>query len=74
MKSEKELTENISKLTTIIHIEFPELIKYLNEMPETIPTVVCPEINAKILQDYFSTLENLLLEYAPNHNHFIKNL
>ena len=74
MKSKKELTENISKLTTTIHLEFPELMKYLNEMPETIPYVAHPEISAKILQDYFNTLENLLLEYAPNHKHFIKTL
>lgn len=67
MKTEKELNENISKITMTIREEFPELIKFLNEMPETIPDVKHPEITIKILQDYFNSLENLLLKYAPNH-------
>ncbi|MDN3677631.1 hypothetical protein QWY90_09915 [Flavobacterium paronense] len=50
-----------------IRKEFPELIKFLNEMPETIPDALHPEITIKILQDYFNSLENLLLKYAPNH-------
>ncbi len=74
MKTEKELTENISKITMVIRDEFPELIKFLNEMPETIPDVEHPEINTKILQNYFNSLKNLLLKYAPNHNHFGKIL
>ena len=74
MKTEKELMENISKLTTTIRSEFPELMKFLNEMPETIPNIVSPEINRKSLEEYFNSLENLLLKYAPNHSHFGKNL
>lgn len=71
MKTEKELNDNIQKMMTTIREEFPELIKFLNEMPETIPDVAHPEINTKILQDYFNSLESLLLKYAPNHSHFI---
>ena len=67
MKTEKELNENISKITMTIREEFPELIKFLNEMPETIPDVLHPEITIKILQDYFNSLENLLVKYASNH-------
>lgn len=74
MKTEKELTENISKITMTIREEFPELIKFLNEMPETIPNVVHPAIDTKILQDYFNSLKKLLQEYAPNHSHFGKTL
>ena len=74
MKTEKDLMENISKLTTTIRSEFPELMKFLNEMPETIPNVVSPEITRKSLEEYFNSLENLLLKYAPNHSHFGENL
>lgn len=70
MKTKKELNENISKLTSVIRNEFPELMKFLNEMPETIPDVEHPVINIEILQDYFNSLENLLLKYSPNHSHF----
>ncbi len=73
MKTEKELIENISKITMTIREEYPELIKFLNEMPETIPDVEHPEINTKNLQNYFNSLENLLLKYAPNHSIFGKN-
>jgi hypothetical protein len=74
MKTEKELTENILKITMTIQEEFPELIKFLNEMPETIPDVEHPEINTKILQDYFNSLKKTLQEYAPNHSYFGKTL
>lgn len=70
MKTVKELNENISKITMTIRNEFPELILFLNEMIETIPDVEHPEITTKVLQEYYNSLENLLLKYAPNHNHF----
>lgn len=73
MKTEAELNENILKITMTIRNEFPELIKYLNEMKVTIPDVETPEISKKILQDYYDSLENLLRKYAPNHHSFINN-
>ena len=74
MKTEAELNENILKITLTIRNEFPELIKFLNEMPITIPNVNDPKINNKILTDYFNSLENLFRKYAPNHAIFINNL
>lgn len=74
MKTTKDLTENISKITTTIRAEFPELLKFLNEMPETIPNVVNPEITRQSLAEYFNSLENLLWKYARNHSHFGKIL
>ena len=71
MKTETELNENILKLTMTIRNEFPELMKFLNEMPVTIPNSKKPEINIKILEDYYNSLEDLLRKYAPNHNGFI---
>jgi hypothetical protein len=74
MKTESELNENILKITMTIRNEFPELMKFLNEMPITIPSEVSPEINTKILQDYYNSLETLLRKYAPNHSIFFNNL
>ncbi|MBC5833818.1 hypothetical protein G6N05_02870 [Flavobacterium sp. F372] len=71
MKTEAELNENIVKMTMTIRNEFPELMKFLGEMPQTIPDKKNPEINIKILQDYYDSLEDLLRKYAPNHNGFI---
>ena len=73
MKTETELTDNILKITMTIRNEFPELMKFLNEMPETIPNEESPEINKKILQEYYNSLLNLLRKYAPNHKSFINN-
>ncbi|RKS93999.1 hypothetical protein BC952_1860 [Flavobacterium limicola] len=68
MKTEKELNEAILKITSKINNEYPELSKYLLEIPITIPEVSSPEINNKILTDYYETLENILKKYIPNHN------
>ena len=73
MKTEAELNKNILKITMTIRNEFPELIKYLNEMPVTIPSDESPEINKKALQDYYDSLLDLLRKYAPNHTSFINN-
>lgn len=73
MKTEAELNKNIVKMTMTIRNEFPELIKYLAEMRETIPDKKKPKVNIKILQDYYDSLEDLLRKYAPNHESFINN-
>ena len=68
MKIEKELNSDILKITMAIRDNFPELSKYLNEMPVTIPVSNNPEINRKNLQDYFNSLDALFRKYVINHN------
>ena len=60
-------------MTMTIRNEFPELMKFLGEMPQTIPDKENPEITRKILEDYYDSLEDLLRKYAPNHKSFINN-
>ena len=67
MLSEKTLNEKILKITTKIRNEHPELLKYLNEMTVTIPDVNNPEMNNKVLQDYYNSLEEMLQKYITNH-------
>jgi hypothetical protein len=67
MQTEKELNDAILKMTLKIRNEYPELSKYLVEMPETIPDTNTPEINIKILKDYYESLNSILKKYAPNH-------
>ena len=71
MKTEAELNDNILKITMTIRNEFPELMKYLTEMQVTIPDVATPDINNRILQDYYESLQDLLRKYAPTHPSFI---
>ena len=60
MKTEKELNEKIMSLTTKIRENRPELVKYIDEMPITIPNESDPEITNTILRDYIESLKNLL--------------
>lgn len=66
MKTEKELNDLILKTTMLIHKEYPELSKYLLEMPETIPGIENPEMNKKALKEYLNSLKEILDKYAPN--------
>lgn len=60
MKTEKELNARIMELTNKIREERPELVKYIDEMPITIPSDSDPEISQKILKDYIISLKDLL--------------
>jgi len=68
-KTENELSADILKITMTIKREFPELVKYLNEMPVTIPNSPHPEINMKSLNDYYNSLDALVKDYALSHKH-----
>lgn len=72
MKTEQELNDAILKITMKIRNDYPELTKYLNEMTVTIPDISSPEINIKILTDYYESLENIIKKYIPNHNDDLK--
>lgn len=67
MKTEKQLNADILEITMKIQEQFPELSKYIAEMPATIPNTISPEINIKVLQDYYDSLAMLLKDYAINH-------
>ncbi len=62
-----DLNNDILNITMKIQDEFPELSKYIAEMPVTIPNKEAPEINTKNLQDYYNSLETLLKKYTRNH-------
>lgn len=68
MKNEKELNDDIVKITMTIKEKSPELSKYILEMPVTIPDVTNPKINIKILQDYYDSLKAILNNYNENQN------
>jgi hypothetical protein len=66
MTTEKEINAAILKKTLMIQEKFPELSKYIEEMPITIP-VNNPVVNLKVLTDYYNSLDNLIEKYAENH-------
>lgn len=68
MKTESGINNNILKATKEIQEKFPELSKYLTEMPVTIPNIYTPEINSKSLNEYNDSLDILLKKYSTNHS------
>lgn len=66
MKTKKELEQDIISMCTYIHSEFPELSKYIIEMPEN--NAEDEEINIKNLEEYYQSLEGLVDQYAKTHD------
>ncbi|MGL2964260.1 hypothetical protein ACSVH2_10620 [Flavobacterium sp. RSB2_4_14] len=74
METNKKINKKILLLTLKIRNDYPELQIFLNEMPVTIPVVENPKINARVLEEYFNSLENLLQKYASNNETLIHKL
>jgi len=62
-RSEEELNDKILEITVRIKKEYPELSKYIEEMPVTIPTESDPKINIKNLKAYYDSLNSMLVKY-----------
>ena len=69
MKTEKKLLTEITRLTTSIETNYPELYKHLEEIPLTIPSEDDPEITIRSLQDYLESLKQLLKHHLETHKH-----
>jgi hypothetical protein len=67
MKTENEINNAIIKTTMEIQKKFPELSKYLTEMPVAIPDAVNPEITIRSLEDYSESLDTLVTKYSKSH-------
>ncbi|WP_298392139.1 hypothetical protein [Flavobacterium sp.] len=67
METEEEINAKILKITMVIQENYPELSKYLNEMPITIPIDSRPEVNVKNLQKYYDNLVALFRNYVAEH-------
>jgi hypothetical protein len=68
LPTEKELNDAILKITMAIQADYPELSKYLSEMPITIPSNPNPDIKVKNLSDYYESLQQLVSKYAETHS------
>lgn len=73
METINELNNQIINTTILIRKDYPELSKYLLEMPETIPDIENPEINRKVLNEYLNSLKEIVDKYAPIHKIDIPN-
>jgi hypothetical protein len=63
-----ELEEAILDILKKIRNEFPELIKYINEMPLSISRSNRESITNKELEAYFNSLYEIYSEYSITHS------
>ncbi|AUC84634.1 hypothetical protein CW731_04670 [Polaribacter sp. ALD11] len=66
MKTKIELEQNIISITAKIHNEFPELSKYIIEIPMNDSKE--DEVDIKNLEDYYNSLKEIVSNYANTHN------
>lgn len=66
--TEKDLNSKILQITLKINDQYPELSKYLEEMPVTIPDEKNPEITIKNLLTYYDSLNTILNKYILEHS------
>ncbi len=58
METEHEWNEKIISLIEKLKNDHPEFIGFLDEIKTTIPDKKDPQINIKMLKDYYNTLMN----------------
>jgi len=59
----KKIQQEITQLIFTIESEYPELYRFLDEEPITIPYMSSPEIDSKIMQDYLDGLQQIFEHY-----------
>ncbi|MFT6846073.1 MAG: hypothetical protein ACJAUV_002276 [Flavobacteriales bacterium] len=67
MKTATDLEKEIIVITMKIQSEYPELSKYIKEMPINILESNTDAINNKHMEEYYNSLVELLAEYAKTH-------
>jgi hypothetical protein len=64
-KTEQEWTQDVIRITTEIRTKFPELIKYIEEMPVNINNA--QDNYAHDMQEYYESLVLLVKNYQTTH-------
>jgi hypothetical protein len=67
MKTKTEWDQAIMNITMRIHQEFPELSKYVREMPVGDSDKHKDSINIRDLEDYYNSLDELVNNYSKTH-------
>jgi hypothetical protein len=67
VKTDAEWTNDIIKITTEIRSKYPELIKYIDEMPINLNGTNSSNQKPNTMQDYFESLEGLVKKYQVSH-------
>ncbi len=67
MDKAQSISLEITELTNKIETDYPEIYKFLDEDPMTIPNTAHPDIDEKALQAYLDDLKELVKQYLKTH-------
>lgn len=67
MKTKVELEQDILYIITKVHLEFPELSKYIAAMPEKNSVRISAPMSSKSFKEFYSRLEVILSEYTKKY-------
>lgn len=62
-KDVEALREKILEITEIINVKFPELVKFLDEMPLILPNDKHTKVSLQDLSEYYQSLDSVLKKY-----------
>ena len=65
--AEADMNAKILKITLTINEQYPELSKYIEEMPVTIPNEENPDITLDNLKTYYESLSLMMNKYKSEH-------
>jgi hypothetical protein len=66
-KQEKEIDAKIFAVISKMNIKYPELLKYINEIPAAERNTDTPDITIKQLNGYYESLCSILMTYGAEH-------
>ena len=61
------LIQKISEITRTIESDYPEIYRYLDENPITLPKRKDPKVDEEVLKEYLRSLELLVENYKRTH-------
>jgi len=67
MQSKKMLNQSIIDITNRIYLEYPELTKYIREIPTISIDAKDEKISNQNLLDYYNSLNDTIAEYSKTH-------
>lgn len=67
MRNKAEIEQNIIQVSMKIISDYPELVKYLPEMPEHNKAVSGYKMSEYHLSEYLNSLEEVVKRYAKTH-------
>jgi hypothetical protein len=66
-KTDIEWTQDIIRITTEIREHYPELVKYVDEMPVSLNQVNAKDKSPNNMKEYYESLEILIKNYKETH-------